>query len=316
MREPGFDRGSLPARFFVDPSGRLRSGWRAGIFVAIVVLAVIALSELLALTGLVSRGGDSLWVGLIVVLPAALFASWVTVERLERLPLSALGLPGGSAAVGGFARGTGLGVLIMAATIGLLAAAGWVSWSDAPGGIGPYLVSAALLCVVLAGAAFTEELLFRGYPLQVLAEGSGGAVAIGITSVAFGLLHAGNPNVGPLPLINIALAGVLLGLAYWRTYSLWFASGVHFGWNWTMGAFGLSVSGLDLELAGLEATLRGPAIWTGGSFGPEGGLVTTLVTLIGIAWISRTPRLRRNLEVLALAPLPERRPGGGGGGGA
>ncbi len=195
----------------------------------------------------------------------------------------------------------------MAAALLPMIALGWLSWAGEAGGPGAWLGRAAGLTVLLAGAAFAEELVFRGYPLQALAEGLGGPVAIAATGVAFGLVHGANPGVTPLALVNITLAGILLGVAYWRTFSLWFATGVHLGWNWMMAVpADLEVSGLGLDMPAVEASLAGPPLWTGGEFGPEGGLLVTAVTVVGTAWLWRTPLLSRSLEVRALVPLADR----------
>jgi membrane protease YdiL (CAAX protease family) len=272
--------------------------------VVLVLLSVVALSEILRWLGLVPYSPDPNWSGILIVLPAALFANWVVMDRLERLPMAALGLTGGWSAGRQLASGTAVGVALIAAVILVLVLFGWVTWL--PGGGAVAFAAAALpLTGVLLAAAWAEELLVRGYPLQVLAEGSGAGVAIGLTAIVFGLLHAANPNIDPLALVNLTLAGVLLGVAYWRTYSLWFATGVHFGWNWAMGLSGLSVSGLDLGMP-VRTGLSGPAVWTGGAFGPEGGLIVTFATAIGIVWMWRTTWLRRSLEILSLSPLPER----------
>jgi len=101
-------------------------------------------------------------------------------------------------------------------------------------------------------------------------------------------------------------------VAYWKTYSLWFATGVHFGWNWTMSfAADLPVSGLPMDTPGIEASVTGPRLWTGGDFGPEAGLVVTAVTLAGIAWLLWSDRVGRSLRILALDPIPERHGDGG-----
>jgi len=294
----------FPTRLFVNRSGRLRTGWRAGIFVVLVLLSVVALGEILLWLGLVPGGPDPGWSGILIVLPAALFANWVAIDRLERLPMAALGLTGGWSAGRQLVSRTAIGVVLIAAVILVLVLFGWVIWRPG-GGVVAFVAAGLPLTGVLLAAAWAEELLVRGYPLQVLAEGSGAGVAIGITAIVFGLLHAANPNIGPLALVNLTLAGVLLGVAYWRTYSLWFATGVHFGWNWAMGLSGLSVSGLELGMP-VHASLSGPAVWTGGVFGPEGGLIVTFATAIGIVWMWRTARLKRSLEILSLCPLPER----------
>jgi hypothetical protein len=128
-----------------------------------------------------------------------------------------------------------------------------------------------------------------------------------VFAVLFALLHAGNPNVRPLGLANICLAGVLLSVAYLRTRSLWFATGVHLGWNWTMASLlDLPVSGLELDAPLYTGVETGPDWWTGGTFGPEAGLAATAAIMAGTAWLLRTRRLAPSPEVQALGPLMDR----------
>jgi hypothetical protein len=102
---------------------------------------------------------------------------------------------------------------------------------------------------------------------------------------------------------------VLLSLAYLRTRSLWFATGVHLGWNWVMAAL------LDFPVSGLtffdtplyDAVVRGAPWWTGGDFGPEAGLAGTLVLLAGIGWLARGGRLSESPQMRELGPIVDRR---------
>lgn len=289
-------------------SGRIRWGWRIALFTLAFLTILLTLNQAAAwldapwMTG---QWDPRTW-GWLTAVVAALAASWWMAEGVEDVPMAALGLPLDGGTPGELLRGTGVGVGLMAVAVGILAVAGWVHWNLEPGFTGfPWaLVEYAAFFLV---AAFGEEVLVRGYPLQVLAEGAGGAVAVGATAAVFSALHGLNPEVGTLALVNLALAGVLLGVAYWRTYSLWFATGLHFGWNWTMSfAADLPVSGLPLDTPGIEAVVTGPRVWTGGGFGPEGGLVVTAVTVAGIAWLLWTDRVERSLRIMALDPIPER----------
>lgn len=242
-----------------------------------------------------------------VALPAALGASWVMMSAVESRSLAALGLVRAR-----FFSDTGfglaIGVALIGSVIGLLAITGSVSWtadvaagSDWPGWL-------LRMCLILGLAAFLEEILFRGYPFQVLGETAGPAAAVGVTSVVFGAAHVPNPGFGSVALLNTALAGILLGFAYWRTFSIWLVTGIHFAWNGVMSLVAdLPVSGLDFGSSGIRASVSGPTIWTGGSYGPEGGLALTLVTVVGIVWTVRSPRLRRAPAVLVLHPLPGNR---------
>jgi len=235
---------------------------------------------------------------------AAAIASWVMMSGVESRSPACLGLALTPRAVQDFARGLVVGFVLVAASLSLMAAAGWLSPAPAPPARIAAPGSLLYVTVLLVLAAFFEEVAVRGYPFQVLGRAYGPAVAIGATAVAFAALHGLNPGVGWTAIGNTLLAGILLGLLYWRTLSLWLVTGSHFAWNWTMGvALGLPVSGLSVDSPLVRLSENGPDVWTGGAYGPEGGLVLALTTACGIVWAARTPRLSRDPAVLALGPL-------------
>ncbi len=243
--------------------------------------------QALALAGAPPTNTLTAW-SVIPLLGAALAASAYFTRRIERRPLRSLGLRGGAGGLADLGAGALVGLLLIGAVVVALGLAGWVSWGADTAGGSP-LETAMGLAALLLGAAFVEELLFRGYPFQVLERRFGALAAVTVTSLAFGALHGANPNVAALPLLNITFAGVLLGVAYWRTRSLWYVTGIHLGWNWVMAVSELSVSGLELEMPGFEPRVTGPALLTGGAFGPEGGLLVTAVSLLGVWWMWRLP---------------------------
>ncbi|MDP2480142.1 MAG: type II CAAX endopeptidase family protein [Candidatus Palauibacterales bacterium] len=306
-------------KLLVGSEGRLRAGWRLVVFGLLVAGAYLFLGGVTwaIFPGLRSGRGLVPAAGVGVALLAVLGATWAMARAVERVSLTALGLPRDRAAVAEAARGFLVGLTLMALVVGVLAITGAVSWRP-DRGTGSWTGTVGLATLFLAVGAIEEELLFRGYPLQVLAEALGGPVAVVLTAVGFGLLHLFNPGLDRLALLNIVVAGILLGAAYWRTYSLWFPVGIHLGWNWTMGvAAGLPVSGIGagtpgfpfLDTPGFDATVHGPAWWSGGRFGPEAGVAVTAVALVGIAWLARTGRLRRAERIRSAGALPERRAG-------
>jgi len=296
--------------------GRLRTGWRLGLFVVAFLTLLLALSQLAEWLGAPWLTGA--WPGrwaLLVPLVAVSLASWFMMEGVEGKPLAALGLPVDRLVPSSFGSGGLLGISLMGLVVLVMVMSGALAWAREPAtaahAVGAFIELSAFMAVV----AFAEELLLRGYPLQVIAEALGGPAAVLLTAVVFAGLHALNPHVSPLALVNIALAGILLGAALWRTMSLWFVTGIHFGWNWAMGvAADLPVSGVDdavpgfsLDTPGIEAVLSGSSSLTGGSFGPEASWVVTGVTLAGIVWVTIRKRPGPALRVLALRPLAARR---------
>ena len=269
-------------------------------FAAIFFFATFSFGLVLAFVGVTPSEALTVW-NVLPLLVASLVASWIFVRIVERRPLRSLGLRLGTGGLSDLTIGTIAGALIVGSVVLAAALLQWVSW-NAVSELGSPLGAGLTIGGVLFVAAFVEELLFRGYPFQLLAKRFSPATAILVTSIAFGLLHAANPNVTRLALMNISLAGILLGVAYWRTGSLWFVTGVHFGWNWVMAISELSVSGIEMSMPTFEPAVTGPVLWTGGEFGPEGGLLATIATVLGVAWMWRLGRRDESLSMILNVP--------------
>lgn len=142
------------------------------------------------------------------------------------------------------------------------------------------------LWLVFFPAAVHEEVLFRGYVLQRLGEWSRAGSVI-LTSILFAVLHLGNSAVGALALLNIFLAGLLLGAAFFVFRSLWFPIAIHWTWNAFSGpVLGHEVSGFRPAGSLLTAQETGPELLTGGSFGVEGSIYMTIIEIVVIGVLS------------------------------
>jgi membrane protease YdiL (CAAX protease family) len=128
--------------------------------------------------------------------------------------------------------------------------------------------------VLLFGAA-GEEMLFHGYAFRVLLRSLGAFATILPVGMLFGLAHLPNRDATFLAIVNTTAWGVLLGYAYVRTSALWLPIGLHFGWNLALPLFGVNLSGFTMGLTGYELRWSVGDLWSGGAYGPEGGLLTT-----------------------------------------
>ena len=285
--------------------GRLRLGWRLLLFLVIAAAVFLAAALLLP---------SSILAGSTAMLAAALVGGLVLLTLDGRRP-GALGFYAHPVALRetgmGLALGTGVGLIVVA----LMALLGGVRWTPESGTAAEWVTGSASALLFLAVPAAAEEALLRGYPLQALAEAWGPALALVLTSVAFGALHVWNPSVTFLALANVAAAGLLLGVVYLKTASLWWATGAHVGWNWTHGYVSdVPVSGLELMDAPLyEGVTRGPQWLGGGAFGPEGSAVTTAVLLAAAGLLWRSGLLRPSEPARAAGPLAVPGPEGGPG---
>ena len=153
----------------------------------------------------------------------------------------------------------------------------------------PALMSALILLLgwMVQGAA--EEVLFRGLLFQILGIRWGLKPAVLISAVLFALLHIFNMNINLLAFTNLALFGVFAALYAVREGSLWGVFALHSAWNWAQSnLFGMEVSGLPTRLGALiNMEETGPDWLTGGAFGPEAGVVVSIVLAAGILLVTR-----------------------------
>jgi len=220
-----------------------------------------------------------------------LFATWVIGVRA--LGLGRAQLRWMPVRIG--ARGFGLGLALGAATgvVALLASVIFAGsgWSQDAGSFGHYLLQVAKTTLVLAPPAFSEELMFRGLPLVLLALAVGrGTALVTVAGVIFALFHARNPDVTMLGLGNIALAGVFLGVAFYAPGGIWTAFGAHLGWNATLAGLDAPVSGMPFTIPFLNYHAGEPVWLSGGRFGPEGGLLATLAITAALLVAARWTR--------------------------
>jgi len=130
------------------------------------------------------------------------------------------------------------------------------------------------------GAAFVEELLFRGIAFQAIESMLGRWVALVVTSLFFGIAHLGNPGATIWTGVAIVIqAGVLLGSAFLWRRSLWFVIGIHFAWNAIEELLGIPVSGHP-STGLFSAKVTGPFLLTGGHFGIEASVVPVTISLL------------------------------------
>ncbi len=131
-------------------------------------------------------------------------------------------------------------------------------------------------------AALGEELMFRGYPLRRLADAIGALPAMLVLALLFGVAHARNDHATFFSTVNVALAAVWLSFAFFSNGGMALAWGLHFGWNAGLSLlFDAPVSGYTFQVPAVEYTPGRPAWIDGGPFGPEGGIVTTIVLFAG-----------------------------------
>lgn len=161
-------------------------------------------------------------------------------------------------------------------------ARGTSGWPGPGGGIAALVVY--LLAFLIQGGF--EEWVVRGYIYHALKERWRWWVAALASSVLFSALHADNPNVSWVALVNIVLAGFILAELVERSGSLWSAVVAHGVWNFVVACvLSLPVSGIRVFHL-LDLSIEGPPLLTGGEFGPEGSLVATFLGLVlaGLLW--------------------------------
>jgi membrane protease YdiL (CAAX protease family) len=217
-----------------------------------------------------------------------------------------------------FGFGIALGGVLMGLVFLVELAAGWIRIEGfLRGGGDAFWLALANALFFFIGVGVREEIIFRCYPLRLMAEGlnlpsigprNSLLIALLVTSFFFGLAHLANPNATWISTFNIMLAGLLLGAGLVLNGEMAIPIGLHIGWNFFQGnVFGFAVSGTRAGATLIGIRQGGPDLVTGGAFGPEAGVVGLAAMALGLGltvwWIRRrTGQVRLQVELAQYHP--------------
>lgn len=306
------------------PSGEFRAGWRLLAFIGLVAALTFTTLLTLRTLGLDPKGpspGASEPVAEFAAVAAAvailLVALYGFLRRVERRGLATAGLSVRKSAVGEVVWGVVIGAAPVVLSVAILAVLGIAKVTPSPDALAARVSGEAWLnyAATTLGSAY-EELLMRGYVLQLLVEGAGSWIAALLTGLIWATGHIGNPGSNAAGIVFTGMSGVLLAWVVIRTGSLWFAIGYHVAWNVVAAhILGLTTSGLDLGVSIWSTTLAGPELLTGGSYGFEGSILTEILDLVGLSTAllvaRRWPRDAASLPYYAKRAVAEGAPSAG-----
>jgi membrane protease YdiL (CAAX protease family) len=161
---------------------------------------------------------------------------------------------------------------LLEVTAGWLILDGW-NWQVLPFDV--FLRTAWVGLLVNVGVAIGEETVFRGYLLTGLNTVWGKWRALLVMTIVFGLFHlpayAENGMQSATLTLAIVLAslfGLLFGLVYLRTGSLWLPVSLHFTWNFIENdVLNLTADPTNINLIGALTRLQSPLSSTQMTFG-------------------------------------------------
>lgn len=271
----------------------MRIAIRVGVYIILFILSTFVFGW--ALTGvayLVSIIGTTVL--------AAGFANWLSLRIFEARNLLDVGLWWNRASSSnltiGFAGGVAaaMAVLLPPLVFGASHLVRSPENTPTPG-------SVIFVAVLLSAGVLGEELLFRGYAFQLLLASVGPYATIAPLGILFALLHGANPNATWFGIVNTGAFGILFGYAYLRSRDLWLPIGLHLGWNFTLPALGANLSGLRMKVTGYELSWTAGALWSGGEYGPEASVLTSVVVVLLFVYLWKAP-IRRQFSPIADPP--------------
>ena len=139
--------------------------------------------------------------------------------------------------------------------------------------------------IAFAFVGFGEEILSRGYIMSVLKQTRSKWVVLVGPALIFAMLHLANNGISVLAFINLFLVGLLFAYMFMKSKNIWMPIGYHITWNYFQGyIWGFGVSGNDVQ--GLYKIKNvSDNIINGGAFGPEGGLMVTIVICLTFGFV-------------------------------
>jgi ABC-type Na+ efflux pump permease subunit/membrane protease YdiL (CAAX protease family) len=226
------------------------------------------------------------------------------VRKLEKNDLSTLGIPtpkskpafSAGKALTSYGRGFLLGLTMIVSVYLLLIVTGQIRPAGLRlqiGDLGVFL--AYMMMWVPQGAA--EEVMMRGYMLPRIAARFGVPAGVFLSSLLFSVMHASNAGFSAVALVNLFLIASFFALLSLMTQEIFTVCAAHTAWNFAQGnLLGMSVSGGTgaVSLLNTQYAEAATDLWTGGTFGPEGGLSVTVISVLSIMILCFYWRFVRN----------------------
>lgn len=318
--------------FYNKTEGRLRALWRIVLYYFLFMIGTVVISVIAGATGIlqamasgsltqetlanvdnfseiainlftssplvffINSAGSLIFIWLLT----ASFAKWIDHRKMADF-----GLALSSRWWKDFFFGLLLGALLMTGVFIIERQLGWLeveSLMQSPAKTS-FILAFILMFLSFISVGIYEEILVRGYQLRNIAEGlnlprfspnTALMLSYILTSAWFSLLHLFNPNSSLASVLNLIISGFLLGLGMVLTGRLALPIGLHISWNFFQGTiFGFPVSGLNTGTSLIGINDTGPALWTGGQFGPEAGLIGLVAMVIGLFIIILYARLTK-----------------------
>lgn len=278
----------------MDQKTYTNRGWQRVLLLIIPYFLVIGGLQFLGfyLTGLSDAPGtlikttEQSLVILTLTLIGTVFLLLVFLKNIDKKKFIDLGLHKFHALNDTF-TGIWLGFAVMFIGLVILLLTGQIQIADFSFNTYEVMLSIVLFTII----SFHEELLVRGYVLQNLMLSFNKYVALVLSSALFSVMHLANPAVNINGVIGLFIAGILLGLCYQRTGSLWLPIAFHFSWNFFQSLFGFNVSGIDQHSI-IHLSYHEENIWNGGAFGFEGSVLGSLFQLPLIVFVLLKYRFR------------------------
>ncbi len=203
------------------------------------------------------------------------------VVKIEKRPLQTMGFVRKNAFLH-YLSGTLIGFLMIGAVVMIGKVIGVYEYGGVASDHSPFMILLFLFGFLLQG--MEEEIFFRGFLMVSISRSKSTLFAVLVNSLIFAFMHLANPGISFLSLFDIFLFGVAVSLILLRTGSIWICGAVHSLWNFSQSNFfGLKTSGLSLYPSIFRFTETDvPSFFHGGSFGPEGGILSIAVMLITV----------------------------------
>ncbi len=270
-------------KIFYNPAeNRLRAGFRILIITSLLIASGVTLNSF-------TVSSLAFTVGLAIIV---LLALWVAANFLDHRPFRDYGFTLNAEwfrdlMAGALIAGISMGVIFI-----ILHSFGWITITESSFDVRPELFNYLLF---MMGVSVWEEGFFRSYLIPNLKEGLKISwisntwaliLAVILSSLLFAAGHMTNPGASHLAALNIFIAGAILAYPFIATGSIALSTGLHLSWNYFQSAvFGLPVSGGQFDHGILQSDIIGPQIFTGGEFGPEGGIIGFIGLMVMIIFI-------------------------------